>query len=255
MRSPDLPIQDVSKCYPTPGDFSYTFHISRAPALLYVNNPKCGCTTAKASLNRWYAARHNRVLEYTSMADVHSRAFNLLLTPNQVGAAAEDAILRDPTFFRMTLLREPMGRLASAYASKLAWDSSERRRFNQIAGRPTESPLSYADFVSLIHEKHDLRNLNEHWRPQVRQTASAFVMYNYICLQETLDADLLVVRDLVFPGIDLGVFETRKHFPGTGSASAEVIATMGPREVRMIENAYEADFILYESVRESRVRR
>jgi hypothetical protein len=245
----------LRSCYSNEGHFNYTFHLSRDPAFLYVNNPKCGCTTVKASINRWYAAYHGIPLEFRSMADIHNRNSNPLLTPNRLGAEAGHFILSDSAVFRFTVLREPVSRLASAYASKLAWDSSERQNLNQAAGRPVGAPLPFEEFTALIHTDTKLRDMNEHWRLQRHQTAAGSINFDFICLQETLAADLITLRDRLFPGLSLGIFEARDHFPGNRSASAEIVGSISPGTLALIKKAYAEDFVFYESVRAERAKR
>ena len=92
-----------------------------------------------------HAAWHGEILDYSSLGEIHNRGFNRLLTPNQLGSDATDIILNDPAFYRFTLLRDPVSRLASAYQSKLSWDSVERQLVNRITGRPADEPLTFAE--------------------------------------------------------------------------------------------------------------
>lgn len=231
--------------YASEAEYLYTFHIGKSPAFIYVNNPKCGCSTAKASLNRWYAAWHGQTLEHKSLGDVHSRAFNPLVNPNALGADAEEIILHDPNYFRVTLLREPVSRAVSAYANKLSWDSIERQSFNERIGISPETPLSLTAFLETIHEDSTLRDMNEHWRLQTRQIAASLIKYDMICLTETLDQDLLTVRDRLFPGVASGNFETSAPFLHNRSNASTLVKDISHYERGLIEKIYEADMSFY----------
>jgi hypothetical protein len=238
--------------YSEPSLFQYSFHISLDPPFIYVNNAKCGCVTAKASINRWHAAWHGESQTYQSLGDVHNRRHNRLLTPGQLGAAAEDVILHDRGFFRFTLLRDPVSRIVSAYQSKLTWDSPERQMVNRMAGRPVDDELTFTEFLALIRANKTLRDKNEHWRQQSLQVAAPLIHYDQICLFGSLDRDLLRIRDRLFPGVSLGVFETVKYFPQNQSGSHRLLEQLGPDDVAGIREAYAEDFALYDKVSDSR---
>jgi hypothetical protein len=233
-------------------DYGYNFHISRDPAFIYVNNPKCGCSTAKASLNRWHAAWHGKVLEHKSMGDVHSRGFNPLLGPGALGPDAETLITSDPGYFRFTLLRDPLSRLASAYENKLSWNSPERQELNRLAGRDLDQDVPFELFLEQVATSPASLDMNEHWRPQTRQVAAPVLPYDFFCLFDTLSADLLTVRNRLFPGLAIGVFETREHFPEVSSNSAARLARFTAAQFSLIHDLYAEDFALYNAVKTAR---
>ena len=68
------------------GEFNYSVHISDEFRFAHFNNPKCACTTIKASLNMACAAALGRQLEYTNIGDIHDRGRNVLLKPNSITA-------------------------------------------------------------------------------------------------------------------------------------------------------------------------
>jgi hypothetical protein len=142
-----------------------------------------------------------------------------------------------------------VSRLASAYASKLAWHSSERQALNNAAGRQEDAELPFALFVELIHADNTLRDINAHWRLQTRQTAATFINYDAFCLQETLNEDLLRIRNHLFPSLALDVFEARVHFPGNRSDGAAIIAAASPEVIKLIEKTYAEDYQFYQSAR------
>ena len=123
---------------------------------------------------------------------------------------------------------------------------------NRIAGRPLADAITLAEFLALIQADETLRNKNEHWRPQHLQIAAQLIRYDHVCLFGTLDRDLLKLRDHLFPGVSLGVFETRKHFPQNQSGSERLLEALMADEVTAIRQVYPEDFALYDSVADSR---
>ena len=238
--------------YGGPSLFQYSFHISLDPKFIYVNNAECGCSTTKASLNRWHAAWHGDTIAYSSLGEIHSRGFNRLLTPNQLGPDATNTILNDPTFYRFTLLRDPVSRLASAYQNKLTWDTAERQLVNRLVGRSPDETLTFADFLSLIKADKAVRDVNEHWRSQTLQIAAPLMEYDQFCLFGTLDRDLLAIRDRLFPGVALDVFETLKQFPQNRSGSERLLAAINTEQLESIAEVYAEDFAFYDKIVASR---
>jgi hypothetical protein len=224
----------------------YNFHISREPAFIYVNNPKCGCTTTKATLNLWYAAWHNLSLSYASLSDIHRRDHNPMLSPAQMQDDWDALLIEDQSYFRVTLLRDPVSRIASAYASKLSWDSQERQAFNRALGQPEKTQLSFGLFLDAISQKPHLLEANEHWRPQTDQIAAKLIDYDHICFMETLNEDLMRLREKLFPGLNIGIFETRERFPENRSSAASLQEALDVADLTKIKSVYAEDFALFE---------
>ena len=131
--------------------------------LLYLNNPKCGCTTVKHSL--WLAS--DAVLgKNTFNGNVHDRnadpfARDLFRLP----AGERERVSRAAVF---SVVRNPFARALSAYVDKVANDPGVwpifLKRFGMKACVGKEE-LSFADFLRLIAVAHD-DILDGHFRPQ-----------------------------------------------------------------------------------------
>src|SRR6516165_9027542 len=81
-------------------EFNYSVHISDEFRFVYFNNPKCACTTIKASLNLACATALGRDLQYANIAEIHDRSRNLLLTPAEIGYSRFLGILADTSYFK-----------------------------------------------------------------------------------------------------------------------------------------------------------
>jgi hypothetical protein len=133
--------------------------------LLYLNNPKCGCTTIKYAL--WLAS--DALLgRNTFEGNVHDRrvdpfARNVFrLSPRQRGKIAQAVVF--------SVVRNPFARALSAYVDKVANDPVVWPIFLKRFGlKPTvgKKELSFADFLGLIAVAHD-DILDGHFRPQCR---------------------------------------------------------------------------------------
>ena len=228
--------------------FNYSIHVSDDFGFIYFNNPKCGCSTTKATLNLACAAVAGRELVYTSKADIHQRSKNILRRPADVGYDRFVEMLDDKAILKFAFMRDPVDRLASAFENKLTWNSVHKRALNLALGRPAEQPVAFADFVSMIADNHTLRDIDEHWRLQKKQICYDLVPGQKLFTFENLEVELENLLHQLFKRDDLPVFDIRKHFVGNVSASRRRLAEIKPSESQMILSTYAQDVHLYNQI-------
>jgi Sulfotransferase family len=229
-------------------EFNYSVHVSNEFHFVYFNNPKCACTTIKASLNLACAAALGRKLEYGSIADIHNRNHNLLLRPDQIGYTKFKDIIDDSSYFKFCFLREPVQRIASAFASKLTWQSESLARLNRSLRRSDDATLTFPEFIELLLSHKDVRDMDEHWRLQRKQICYDCVPFDRVGLFENLDADLAAVLGQIFDGDEeRPIFDVRHHFPGNTSHSRIVTQTLTADMKATINRIYNDDVIMYSS--------
>jgi hypothetical protein len=229
-------------------EFNYSVHISNEFHFVYFNNPKCACTTIKASLNLACAAALGRKLAYGSIADIHNRDYNLLLRPDQIGYPRFKEIIADSSYFKFCFLREPVQRIASAFASKLTWQSESLARLNRILRRSDETTLTFPQFIEILLSHKEARDMDEHWRLQRKQICYNSVPYDQVGLFENLEADLASVLGRLFDKDEWQhVFDVRRHFPGNTSHSRMVTQTLTADMRATINRIYNEDVIIYTS--------
>jgi Sulfotransferase family len=227
-------------------EFNYSVHISMEFGFVYFNNPKCGCTTIKASLNLACAAALGRELEYASIADIHDRCHNLLLSPADIGYARFVEILTDESFLKFCFIREPAARMVSAFASKLSWESELLTALNQRLGRADRSSLALPEFVDALSSDIDLRDMDEHWRLQRKQVCFDSVKFDKIGLFETLEVDLrAVIGQLFGTRTERSIFDVRRFFSGNTSNAGTLIKNLTEDTIQKIYKIYREDVDLY----------
>ena len=237
-------------------EFNYSVHISNEFRFVYFNNPKCACTTIKASLNLACAAALGRKLEYTSIADIHDRRRNLLLSPADIGYQRFLEVLADESFFKFCFIREPVARMVSAFASKLSWESELLIALNRRLGRADRSPLALPEFVEALSAHDDLRDMDEHWRLQRKQVCFDLVRFDKIGLFETLTPDLEAILVRLFGrGTQKWIFDVRRNFSGNVSNSRSLMTTLSRATKAMITQIYEDDVNLYCAIANSESQR
>ena len=237
-------------------EFNYSVHISHEFRFVYFNNPKCACTTIKASLNLACAAALGRKLEYMSIGDIHDRRRNLLLTPADIGYEKFLEVLADELFFKFCFIREPVARMVSAFASKLSWESELLTALNRRLARPDQSPLALPEFVEALASRDDLRDMDEHWRLQRKQVCFDSARFDKIGLFEDLTSDLEAILVRLFGrGAQKWIFDVRRNFSGNVSNSRSLMTTLTRAMKAIITQIYEDDVNLYCAIANSESQR
>jgi len=225
-------------------EFNYSVHISEEFHFVYFNNPKCACTTIKASLNLACAAALGLHLKYQGIGDIHNRHYNLLKTPGALGYARFRELLADPSYFKFCFIREPVHRIVSAFASKLTWRSDSLAALNRRLGRPDSAALPFCEFIEVLASDDSIRDMDEHWRLQAKQVCFDLVQFDKIGLFEEFDSHLKAVLQRLF-GEGQQIFDARQHFQGNISNSNSLIQTLTEHNRAEITEIYKDDLALY----------
>lgn len=188
--------------YGTAGAMSRRLHIDPAQRFVYVNNPKVVCTTIKATLN--VEAARQLGVSYTPrrMRDVHDHRRQVLLQPTALGAERFDAVMRDPSVLRFSFVRDPVARLVSAYADKLAGGAGSSRMAEKLwkhMGLADDCVLTQEAFAEACIDDPEVLHLDQHWHPQRKQLAFDIIDYGFLGAQERFDADFARVLARLFP--------------------------------------------------------
>jgi len=131
--------------------------------LLYLNNPKCGCTTVKHAL---WLALDACLGRNTFEGNVHDRrADPFAKNVFRLSQRQRERIAQADVF---SVVRNPFARALSAYVDKVANDPVVWPIFLKRFGlkpKVGKTELSFADFLGLISVAHD-DILDGHFRPQ-----------------------------------------------------------------------------------------
>jgi hypothetical protein len=227
-------------------EFNYSVHISDEFRFVYFNNPKCACTTIKASLNMACAAALGRQLQYANIGDIHDRRRNLLLTPAEIGYSRFMELLADTSYFKFCFIREPVHRIVSAFASKLTWKSESLVALNRRLGRPDSVPMVFEEFINVLSSDDNIRDMDEHWRLQRKQVCFDFVRFDKVGLFEDLDSDLEAVLQRLFGG-GQRIFDVRQKFSGNISNSSVLMRTLAEAMRAAVGRIYQDDVDMYAS--------
>jgi Sulfotransferase family len=148
---------------------------------MYFDVPKAACTQMKELLRSIEGAPPITVFAggaWETRRDmfIHSRENVPLPSLIELEDTMQKDVLEAPNFLRMTVVRNPYTRLASAWKNKIRLcEPAGRDIYARIKGGLPDfgkkSVVSFPEFVEYLANECDLRNCDGHWR---RQTDHAF---------------------------------------------------------------------------------
>lgn len=213
-----------------PGARRLNYHLLPVPdlGLIYVKNPKAGCSTVLLWLDRL----HTGDLDFTP-SNVHVE--HRLPRPAELGWPTVSAMLGGAAY-RFSFVRDPLRRFESAYRDKVARAGRWRTEVQQVLGLPHDAEVTFEQFVTAV-EVQDPLQMNPHWRPQHLNLMLPVVEYDHIGRIETFDADLARIRDeagLVDAPVQTRNSSRRGHRASGYDGRSDL--------VRRVRDVYAADF-------------
>jgi len=199
---------------------------NKANGFIYLNNPKAGCSTIKASL---WASLEPAGPGGNVHAIEDSPFENQLDHPDWVSDA-----------FVFTFVRNPYLRVISSYLNKIAarrdmiWPAFARRH-----GFDPDMSLEFDSFVECIAadppSAHD-----PHWRAQSLNTLAGHVEPNFLGTLEKMDRQLPAVLAYLFPGRKPAIVKKNQH--GTSAASSALTYLRDDGTLARLQELYGEDF-------------
>lgn len=215
---------------------------SKVGDYVYVFVPKAACTSAKAALWRAEAARSPAVGPLADPKRVHARSHDADSPWTTAGRLAD----LPPYLLRMlparpallTLVRNPISRIYSAYENKIAGpsDIDPETELARMGWTRRKRP-SFEAFVKLVADQPP-ESLNEHWRPQTLVTQIDHVGYDRILAFEVLGRDLPA---LVRAACGKEALVERFDLNATGSEARKLTAYTD-RALDVVHKVYADDF-------------
>lgn len=194
-------------------------HISLVHGYVYVEVPKAGCGTMKATLGGLEAARLGPTLAERFQANPHDRTkATPFVRPFQLPPDLLEDALTSPRFRRFTVVREPAARLLSCYLEKIRQGLPQSEvvveRLRESTGRDIPAPeITLEQFVDVVAAQPS-REQDPHWRRQADHIGLGIVPYDAVIHLEDLDRSWSRIGDLI------GVADVREQFYCRTSTSA-----------------------------------
>jgi Sulfotransferase family len=202
--------------------------------ILYVKNPKAGCSTLLLWLDRLHTGEYDAVIR-----NIHMN--NRLPTIREVGPRRVLRMLSGGAY-RFSFVRNPLTRFESVYWDKLVSDLKWRRRNVPAAmGLPApDEPVSFERFLSAVEEQDPVTEMDPHWRPQHVNLMHPLISYDHVGRLENFTADLERIREEAeLPEVPLmNRNMSRRRNPDS-------VYDGRPDLVRRVERIFATDFELY----------
>ena len=220
-------------------------HISLVNKYVYVEVPKAGCGTMKATLGGLEAARMGPAMVGRVRENPHDRMkATPFVKPFQLTSAMLEDVLTSADFSRFTVVREPASRLLSGYLEKIGQGLKQSRGIVEALKSSTGADIAPEDitfeqFIDVVVAQAS-RDQDPHWRRQVDHLALGIVDYDAVIHLEDLDASWTRVGKLT------GIADVQEQFYCRNStgAGARMSEYYTPELLAKVADAYQHDYAL-----------
>ena len=221
---------------------SWDYHSRASLAHRYVamTVPKVACTTIKMALQTWEGCGP----EPDRWGDVHAGGAGPTLLAYPTAQIVE--MLRSPAYLRFSFVRNPYGRLVSAWKSKLARDDPQydqlRASIREACDYPfadgqRAGPIAFRDAVECLLDNPVA--FDDHWSRQVDLLVADVIDYHIVGRFERFGQDFpAILRRLRAPAAVIDV-ASQVYNPTRPMALA---AVYDPALARRVYGHYLADF-------------
>lgn len=182
-------------------------HISLVNGYAYVEVPKAGCGTMKATLGGLEAARMNPGMVQRVQEAPHNRLnATPFVKPFQLPPDLLEEVLAGPGYRRFTVVRDPASRVLSAYIEKIGQGLKQSQPIVEALAERTgqtvrPEDISLEQFLDVVGAQES-RDQDPHWRRQADHLGLGLVPYDAVIHLEDLDASWRRIGELTgIPGL------------------------------------------------------
>ena len=212
-------------------------HISLVHSYVYIEVPKAGCGTMKATLGGLEAARKGPGLVRRVQEVPHNRInATPFVKPFQLPPDLLEETLASTSYRRFTVVRDPATRVLSSYLEKIVQGLKQSEPIAATLGIPA-SEITFEQFLGVIDEQPS-REQDPHWRRQADHLGWGIIDYHAAIHLEYLDSSWDQVARLT--GIP-DLHETFYCKNSTG-ASTKIEEYFTPKLRTKVARIYEGDY-------------
>jgi len=212
-------------------------HISLVHKYVYVEVPKSGCGTMKATLGGREAARKGPGLAKRVQDAPHNRInATPFVKPFQLPSDMLEEVFTSSSYQRFTVVRDPAARVLSGYLEKIGQGLKQSEPIVATLGIPA-SDITLTQFLDVIGAQQS-REQDPHWRRQADHLGWGVVQYDDAIHLEKLDESWDRVGDLT------GIMDLRETFycKNSTGASAKVDEYFTPELREKVRSIYQRDY-------------
>ncbi len=168
-------------------------HISLVNRYVYVEVPKAGCGTMKATLGGMEAARLSAGAVERVQENPHDRTkATPFIKPYQLPPDLLEDAFRSRKWTRFTVVREPASRLLSGYLEKIRQGLKQSGPILAALQERGDAPeraedITFEQFIDVVSSTPS-RDQDPHWRRQADHLGLEFIRYDDVIHLEDLDA-------------------------------------------------------------------
>ena len=221
---------------------------------LYFEVPKAACTQMKELLRVLEGAPPLQLFAGSLMETrremfVHARENVPLSSLVDLDDVTQKNVLESGDFLRFAIVRNPYGRLVSAWKNKVVpCEPGGERLYLEIKGRAPEmhakSLITFDEFVNYLDAKCDVSNCDPHYRRQVDHIFAKALDFSHIGKLENMVATLAVFQQHL--GLAEPLLAGKKNVSG-----AVGLATCNQNLADKVYSLYREDFERFGYDRES----
>ncbi len=168
-------------------------HISLVHRYVYVEVPKAGCGTMKATLGALEGARLNPTHAQRFQDKPHNGVKSgAHVRPYQLPVDLLEEVFTSPGYHRFTVVRDPASRVLSGYLEKMHQGLRQSEPILDVietatGSRPGAADVTLSTFLDVIGDQPS-RDQDPHWRRQTDHIGWGIVPYDAVIHLEDLDA-------------------------------------------------------------------
>lgn len=213
-------------------------HISLVNKYVYVEVPKAGCGTMKATLGALEGGRLNETHAQRFIEKPHNGVKSgAHVRPYQLPSDLLEEVFASKEFNRFTVVRDPGSRVLSGYLEKIQQGLRQSEEIsNALNGKPA-ADISFEEFLSVIAHQ-DSRDQDPHWRRQADHIGIGIIDFNEIIHLENLNDSWDLVAQLTrTPDLD-----GQYYCKTSTKASSKVEQYRTPDTDSLVREIYQRDF-------------
>lgn len=214
-------------------------HVSLVNKYVYVEVPKAGCGTMKATLGALEGARLNETHAQRFLDKPHNgMKSGAHVRPYQLPSDLLEEVFTGKNYKRFTVVRDPGTRALSGYLEKIMQGLRQSEGITEALGNKAADTVTFEEFLGVIADQSS-REQDPHWRRQSDHIGLGILNFDSIIHLEDLDQSWDQVAQLTsMPDLD-GQFYCKKS-THAGTRTDEYFT---PEAIELISQIYSADYL------------
>ncbi len=221
-------------------DIDLNTHISLKNNYVFFQVSKVASSTVKEVLQRFEVEGTAR-----KVINVNDRYVSPHVWPSQLDQEVFVSILEDPSYRKLSFVRNPYTRILSCYLHRIVKDvrSPSNRYLESCTGGLCGPEISFKDFVKVVCEQPSFSQ-ESHWRRQTDEILYDFIPnWDFIGRFESLSQDISIMTTLIKYGHEFSFDENLNKSPMSTGASSKLKKYFDDETQQIVYESYKADFL------------